>query len=159
MMLRTLFFSADKSIYRVELRDGNHEFLRFDIGYEIRSLAVDPNQPGRVYAGSFDDGLLISDDAGVTWYVAGDGISYRRSLSIAVSRSEIIDGYGVVWVGTEPSGLFRSEDGGRTWRDHPNLLELPSASTWSFPPRPHTHHVRSIVPDIHRAGRIFVGIE
>jgi photosystem II stability/assembly factor-like uncharacterized protein len=36
---------------------------------------------------------------------------------------------------------------------------LPSAGTWSFPPRPSTHHVRWIAPDPHRAGRLFAAIE
>src|SRR5699024_530574 len=65
----------------------------------------------------------------------------------------------VVWAGTEPSGLYRSEDGGTTWATFPNLLKLPSEPTWSFPPRPHTHHVRWIQPDLHDSNRIYVGIE
>src|SRR5699024_6137939 len=80
-------------------------------------------------------------------------------MSVPVSTTEIINGFGVVWVGTEPSCLFRSEDGGKTWQHQPGLLELPSKSTWSFPPRPHTHHVRWIEPDPHEENRIFVGIE
>lgn len=34
-----------------------------------------------------------------------------------------------------------------------------SAPTWSFPPRPETHHVRWIEPDPHQPGRIFACIE
>src|SRR5699024_2167756 len=89
----------------------------------------------------------------------GTGITHNRVMSVAVSPTEVRNGYRVVWAGTEPSGLFRSEDGGRTWIDCPALLDLPSKSTWSFPPRPHTHHVRWIEPDPHDENRIFVGIE
>lgn len=39
------------------------------------------------------------------------------------------------------------------------LRALPSARTWSFPPRPDTHHVRWIEPDPTVAGRVFVAIE
>jgi hypothetical protein len=55
--------------------------------------------------------------------------------------------------------LYRSEDGGETWIDCPALLDLPSSASWSFPPRPHTHHVRCIEPDRFDKERIFVGIE
>ena len=39
------------------------------------------------------------------------------------------------------------------------LRALPSAGTWSFPPRPHTHHVRWIEADVSVADRVFVAIE
>jgi photosystem II stability/assembly factor-like uncharacterized protein len=65
----------------------------------------------------------------------------------------------VIYAGTEPSALYRSPDGGETWEERPSLLALPSAKTWSFPPRPETHHVRWIAPDPHAAGRLYVAIE
>jgi hypothetical protein len=43
--------------------------------------------------------------------------------------------------------------------DLPELRALPSANTWSFPPRPHTHHVRWIEADVSVAHRVFVAIE
>lgn len=117
-------------------------------------LAADPHKKGRLYGGTFDDGLMISDDHGETWRKAGAGIAHDRILSVIVSPTE-----SVVWAGTEPSGLFRSEDGGKTWTSSPTLTDLPSEPTWSFPPRPETHHVRAIQPDLHDKSRIFVGIE
>ncbi len=122
-------------------------------------LAADPLRPERVYCGTFDKGLWRSDDAGASWRPAGEDIPYAEVLSVAVSLAERFDDYGVVWAGTEPSAIFRSEDGGDSWRERPTLRELPSASTWSFPPRPWTHHVRWIAPDPNLAGRLFVGIE
>jgi photosystem II stability/assembly factor-like uncharacterized protein len=65
----------------------------------------------------------------------------------------------VVWVGTEPSALFRSEDDGATWSERDALRRVPSAPTWSFPPRPWTSHVRWVQPDPNVAERLFVGIE
>ena len=64
-----------------------------------------------------------------------------------------------VYAGTEPSRLFRSDDGGDTWRELTTLLELPSRPTWSFPPRPWTSHVRWIAPSPHDADLLLVGIE
>ena len=36
---------------------------------------------------------------------------------------------------------------------------MSSAKEWSFPPRPETHHVRSILPDLVKPGRLQVAIE
>ena len=64
-----------------------------------------------------------------------------------------------VYAGTEPSAVFRSDTGGDGWVDLAGLRALPSAGTWSFPPRPHTHHVRWIEADVRVADRVFVAIE
>lgn len=158
-MLSKLFFSAGNSLFELS-KNGTDWYIKEKKGsHEFRCLAADPTYEGRLYAGTFDNGLWISDDHGETWRPAGEGIKHSRVLSVAVSPTETKNGYRVVWAGTEPSGLFRSEDGGKTWSECPNLLNLPSRSTWSFPPRPYTHHVRWIQPDIHDENRIFVGIE
>lgn len=158
-MVKKLFFSVEDTVYKVSRSMNEYVLTQTKVTGQVRTLAVDRHCEGRMYAGTFDDGLFISDDFGHTWRQASRGIRHNRILSIAVSETEVNSGYGIVWVGTEPSGLFRSEDGGETWIERTSLLELPSKSTWSFPPRPHTHHVKSIQPDLHHQDRIFVGIE
>lgn len=140
------------------------------VGMQTSCLAIDPFQPERVYCGTFGRGLWRSDDAGHSWSPigdagramepwAGEGITCAKVTAVAVSPTEHTDGHGVVYVGTEPSALFRSQDGGETWHELKTLQELPSAPTWSFPPRPYTHHVRWIMPDLLVAGRVFAAIE
>lgn len=158
-MVKALYFTAGKSVIEVLQEDGNWVLHEKPTPHDFRCLAVDETRKGRLYAGSFDHGLWISDDHGETWREAGAGIAHDRVLSVAVSKSEQVDGHAVVWAGTEPSHVYRSEDGGESWTDCPNLQTLSSKPEWSFPPRPHTHHVRFIQPDIHDSSRIFVGIE
>jgi photosystem II stability/assembly factor-like uncharacterized protein len=122
-------------------------------------LAVDPLVPSRVYCGTDGDGLWVSDDGGRSWEAAGPGITHRTVTSVAVSATETDNGAGAVYAGTEPSALFRSADGGSSWTAMPGLLSLPSKSTWSFPPRPDTHHVRWIEADPVATGRLYVAIE
>jgi photosystem II stability/assembly factor-like uncharacterized protein len=55
--------------------------------------------------------------------------------------------------------VFRSDDGGVSWEELRTLTQLPSAPTWSFPPRPETSHVRCIAPCPHDADLLLVGIE
>jgi hypothetical protein len=122
-------------------------------------LAADPAQPNRVYCGTGAQGLWHSDDAGDTWRAVGAGIGQTSVLSVAVSAVERANGFGAVYVGTEPSALYRSADGGDTWLEGTGLQNLASKPTWSYPPRPETHHVRQIGLDMHEPGKLFVCIE
>ncbi|MBS4196808.1 WD40/YVTN/BNR-like repeat-containing protein [Lederbergia citri] len=158
-MVSALYFVAGSSVFKVKNNNSVWSLNEMKAPHDFYCLAVDPVRPERLYAGSFNDGLWISDDGGMTWRPAGKGIIHKRVLSVAISPTEIINGFSVVWAGTEPSDLFRSEDGGQTWVHFPKLLDLPSKPTWRFPPRPHTHHVRWIQPDLHDEQKIYVGIE
>ncbi|HEX8036715.1 MAG TPA: glycosyl hydrolase [Ktedonobacterales bacterium] len=129
------------------------------VGSRPQCLAVDRQRPQQVYCGTFDQGLWSSDSAGDSWEHAGAGIEQQAITSVAVSLTERAGDYGVVYAGTEPSSLYRSEDGGRTWRELSTLRQLPSASTWGLPDRPDTSHVRWITPDPLVAERLFVAIE
>jgi photosystem II stability/assembly factor-like uncharacterized protein len=124
-----------------------------------RCIAVDPNDPARIYVGTADNGLYVSRDGGDTWYQPEHGPDEDRVLSVAVSPSHREHGISVVYAGTEPSNLYRSEDGGQTWELLPALHELPSEPTWSFPPRPWTHHVRTIALHPNDPDWLAVGIE
>lgn len=158
-MISSFYFVAGSSVYEVKKEDTAWSLKENRIDHVFLCLAADPVKSGRLYGGTFEDGLWISDDYGKTWQPAGEGITHKRILSVEVSPTEVMNGHSVIWVGTEPSGLFRSVDGGKTWTTFPDLLDLPSEPTWSFPPRPHTHHIRTIQPDIHDEMRIYVGIE
>jgi photosystem II stability/assembly factor-like uncharacterized protein len=132
------------------------EFLH---GRSAECVAVDPHESARVYCGTAKDGLFGSRDGGRHWQPVGSGIAHRSITAVAVGQAKQPDGLGVVYAGTEPSAVFRSVSGGDDWVDLSGLRELPSASGWSFPPRPETHHVRWIEPDINDAERLFVAIE
>jgi hypothetical protein len=155
----TIYLAAGKGLGIVRRRDGAWEADVQLAGKEAYCLAADPLQPNRVYCGTFGDGLWRSSDAGNNWAPVGEGINSDKVMAVAVSAAERVNGHGVVWAGTEPSMLFSSEDGGQTWQERPALQDIPSKPTWSFPPRPWTHHVRWIQPDPAIVERIFVGIE
>ncbi|HKK28663.1 MAG TPA: hypothetical protein VKB18_11315 [Gemmatimonadota bacterium] len=138
---------------RVLLADPDDRTLRPASGVRARPtcLAADPAGV-RAWCGTVD-GVLRSEDAGATWEPAGlDG---EEVTALAASRSEP----GVTWAGTEPSAVHRSEDGGASWTRAEGLLDLPSSPSWSFPPRPETHHVRWIAPHPAEPGRLWVAIE
>lgn len=154
-----LLLATGRGVAAISATDGARRIDTTLEGRNASSLAVDPLRPELLYCGTWDAGAWRSADGGRSWQPVGPGITYPMVVSLAVSRCERVAGRGVVFAGTEPSALFRSEDGGASWRESERLTELPSANEWSFPPRPHTHHVRWIQPDPHVSGRLFVAIE
>jgi photosystem II stability/assembly factor-like uncharacterized protein len=128
-------------------------------GQSSECVAVDPRDPARVYCGTAGAGLFRSRDSGRNWQPVGPGIDHPTITAVAVDYAERGDGFGIVYAGTEPSAVFRSETSGDSWVDLAGLRALPSAATWSFPPRPYTHHVRWIEADRSAANRVFVAIE
>ncbi|EMA61913.1 WD40/YVTN/BNR-like repeat-containing protein [Halorubrum kocurii] len=115
----------------------------------------------RVLVGTSGAGLFRSVDGGdsferVAAATLGPGGSGPEAVTaVATSPHDPA----VVWVGTEPSRAYRSTDGGVTAERLEGLTDVPSASEWSFPPRPDTHHVRWIEPCPADPERWFVGIE
>ena len=122
-------------------------------------VAVDQRNPAQMYCGTARAGLFRSRDGGRNWEPVGPGIEHPTVSAVAVGQAGQADGLGIVYAGTEPSAVFRSDDGGDSWVDLSGLRALPSSDTWSFPPRPHTHHVRWIEADVSVANRVFVAIE
>ena len=123
-------------------------------GMKATAVAADENA-GRLYVGTSGNGLFRSVDGGRTW----DAVSLAHDDITALAVQANTAGDGVVYAGTSPSTFWRSEDGGESWQEMTAMLELPSSSEWSFPPQPHTHHVRCIEPDPHVAGKLYVAIE
>ncbi len=107
---------------------------------------------GTLYVGCRGNGIWKSEDGAATWEELP--LPERDVYSVAASPVDA-----AVYAGCEPSMLFRSDDGGTTWQELESLRSLPSAPTWSFPPRPWTSHVRWIAPSPHDPLRILVGIE
>jgi photosystem II stability/assembly factor-like uncharacterized protein len=119
---------------------GDGEWTQRLVGHDIECVAAAGT---RSFVGTSDAGLQRTADGGESWtrvLDAGD-----RVTSVAVGPQDP----DVVWAGTEPSAVYRSTDGGDSWTDCEGLTDLDSAARWSYPPRPHTHHVRwlAVAPD------------
>jgi photosystem II stability/assembly factor-like uncharacterized protein len=158
-----LFAATGDAIARLDSPDGERWEIAIGLtGSGAQCVAVDPHDPARLIAGTFDNGLWHSRDGGTTWIRVGEGdrgIAEVRVLAVAISPSHRTNGLSAIYAGTEPSNLYRSEDDGATWTRFAALPDLPSSPTWSFPPRPWTHHVRWIALHHHDPALIFAGIE
>jgi hypothetical protein len=147
-----LYAATGGAVARLDESDGAWSVELSLTGSGAQCVAVDPRDPDTVFVGLRDEGVRRSTDGARTWIDCG--LPAPGVFSLAVSSVD-----GAVYAGTEPSALYRSDDGGETWRELEGLLELPSRPTWSFPPRPWTSHVRWIAPSPHAAHVILVGIE
>ena len=147
--MNRLYAAADGAVTIVE--NGRVELTLEGRG--ARCLAVDPEDPDTLYVGTSDEGLFKSSDGGRGWERVS-GIERPRVTAVAVSPVD-----GAVYAGTEPSSLFVSRDGGASWRELEGLKNLPSAPTWSFPPRPWTSHVRAIALSYGDPNLVVAGIE
>ncbi|MEG9435111.1 exo-alpha-sialidase [Edaphobacter sp. HDX4] len=123
-------------------------------GLQPMAFAIDPKEAARVYCATYNRGLWRSTDAGETWLPIGTpqgffegptagAIEQRETTFVSVDPVPQVSGRHAVWVGTEPSRLYRSTDDGETF-ELVSVLDLPSRVSWSFPPRPRTHHVQCI---------------
>jgi hypothetical protein len=136
-----------------------HESLK---GTHPQCITFDPNNPNRAYCGTFGGGLWKTDDGGQSWDSIGkERISSSDVMSVSVSSLERggKNRFNTVYVGTEPTAFYRSDDGGETWAKTSSLNNLSSSPSWSFPPRPWTSHVRWIESDKTKPGYVYAAIE
>ena len=80
-------------------------------------------------------------------------------MSVAVSPLNSQNKFNKVYAGTDPTALYISNDGGDSWERMEALNKLPSSKSWSFPPKPWTHHIRWIEPDANNPDYVFAAIE
>lgn len=94
-------------------------------------LRCDPHQPDCLVAGERSSGIYRSEDGGMSWTSASEGLPFGKHRS-AVLTSLLADDSkpGVWYAGFLREGLWRSEDGGSTWSKlYPSTERLFNASS------------------------------
>jgi photosystem II stability/assembly factor-like uncharacterized protein len=83
---------------------------------EVNSIAVHPDAPNRVFIGTNNYGVMVSNDGGRNFVATNNSFTSRFTYSISadVEQPDILF---ATTMNTSSSGgfFFRSEDGGRTW--------------------------------------------
>lgn len=77
---------------------------------ELLDVGVDRNEMGTIYF-SHTAGIQVSHDSGATWSDAASGLQRKYTAALRVDSRRA----GLLLAGTE-QGIFRSEDGGKSWR-------------------------------------------
>jgi photosystem II stability/assembly factor-like uncharacterized protein len=116
--------------------DGGHNWTsigRETLKHKIRSIAVAPGDPARMYAGTEPAGLFLSEDEGATWRAipAVAEIARRCQWTYPVPSIEPH----IRWIALDPQfhriflagqvgGIVVSDDGGASWRDLRDPIDL-----------------------------------
>lgn len=84
------------------------------------------------------DGIYRSEDRGESWQEVNSGLSIRyiRWLADHPDKPQRI------FAGSEPAGIFLSEDGGLSWISRPEVVEMRKQQRWYLPYSPEAGCVR-----------------
>ncbi|CAG1019074.1 hypothetical protein BURC_03928 [Burkholderiaceae bacterium] len=131
------------------------------------SMLLPPMASGRMLAalnlGHFGVKVHASDDDGKTWVEVGTPAYPAQPADAQGPAWKLVQIWsleaqgGVVWAGTLPGGLFRSDDGGASWQLNESLWHQPGRTAW-FGGGYDVPGIHSICPHPSRAGDMLVGI-
>jgi photosystem II stability/assembly factor-like uncharacterized protein len=144
-------------------------------GWEVYHVKGSPTEPQRVYAsqssGWFGQIIQRSDDGGATWEAMGneflydgdagthqwyDGTLHPWEFARVWHLEPALDDPDTVYAGVEDAALFRSVDGGRTWRELAGLRRHGSGPAWQ--PGAGGLCLHTVLLDPTGGDRIFVAI-
>jgi photosystem II stability/assembly factor-like uncharacterized protein len=115
---------------------------------------------GMIYAGGgnewFGPAVWKSANLGASWTHSSEGLAYEAGEDPIKSVWSLAPAAGALYAGVEPAGLFRSEDGGQSWRHVAGLRDHPSRPHWQ--PGGGGLILHSLVPHPEDARQLWVAI-
>ncbi len=106
------------------------------INQDVHGLALSPGQPPKLLA-TTPDGIWISTDEGESWTLYAfprfhekDRISYCRGLALKADDPEVIFVANGDMIPGSTGAIWRSQDGGKTWKAPPLPVEPNSTMYW-----------------------------
>jgi len=88
----------------------------------VHTVALDPADPRKVWAGARGEGLVRSPDGGASWVVLRVAEDQRVEV---LSLLALPGPPATLFAGSATSGVYRSTDGGRTWERRDQRLDRP----------------------------------
>jgi len=139
---RVLYVGTEDGLYLAE--EKGKEYQSHTLGLHgkgaMRSpVVIDRDNRQRIYAVTARGGVQRSEDGGQSWQEINNGILYKETWCIVQHPKT-----GELVVGTGPSSVFKSLDGGDSWVDCDRLRDLPETIDWTFPRPPHVSHVKGL---------------
>ncbi|HEX9444876.1 MAG TPA: hypothetical protein VGA73_12185, partial [Candidatus Binatia bacterium] len=112
---RVLYIGTEQGLYQALPENGG--FKPRPAGLQdqgaLRSpVVIDRWDPRRMYAATGRGGVFRSEDRGASWRAINEGILYKEAWSLAQHPKS-----GELVLGTGPSAVFKSNNGGDSWTD------------------------------------------
>jgi photosystem II stability/assembly factor-like uncharacterized protein len=128
---RTIFVAGRTGLFRSS--DAGATW-RHALEGEVLTVALSPafDQDATLFIGTGQDGVIRSDDGGLSWGGANSGLLDLSALAVALSPRFEEDR--TAFVGTA-SGLYRSRNGGRSWREVQLGIAEPAVQVLAVSPR------------------------
>ncbi len=127
--------------------------------WPMNHVIADP-ATGTIYAGGgnewFGPAVWKSTDLGASWTHSSEGLAYAPGETPIKSVWSLARGAGCLYAGVEPAGLFRSEDGGESWRHVAGLQGHDSRPHWQ--PGAGGLILHSLVPHPSDARQLWIAI-
>lgn len=137
-------------------------------GWTVNHMAVDMrHDPPRLYAAAnhwaWGPSVAWSDDGGATWEKRSPGLAFPEDMGIAVAATwhvepGHVDQPGVVYAGTQPAGLFKSEDWGESWKSVDSLNRHKWRELWGPTGSVGASSLHSLQVDPRDPNRIYAAI-
>lgn len=122
-------------------------------GQHVLGLAI-AHASNTLYAGTHEGGLFaLNLESGVTEQI-GDGSLPRGIRTIAENPRT-----GRIYVGTEPAGVYWSDDRGATWQESSQLRELAAERSWRYPVAGVPAHIRELTVSAHHPNRLYAAAQ
>ncbi|OGO41645.1 MAG: hypothetical protein A2W36_03085 [Chloroflexi bacterium RBG_16_58_14] len=148
-MNKSLILATAQGIVLCEKTGSDWRFIRREMqGSYITSLTA---QDGVILAGT-RLGVFRSTDQGNSWNNASAGLEHPHIRWLASDPQST----GVHLAGSEPAGIFLSQDGEETWHGRPEVTQLRQQHRWSLPYSPEAGCVRGFA---FHGKRVYAAVE
>lgn len=145
-MESVLYIGTDRGVITARSKDG-HAWQIVEHGlknWEVPEVAVSPDAPNKVFAGTRGDGVVVSEDFGKKWKkpcYGKRGPGKVRSVTIDPNNPSRI------YAGCEPIDVFVSEDEAKSWTRLDSIWDIPFVATIPYPVATVEPHVRDVAVD------------
>lgn len=112
---KILYVATNESVYKTRDGGGTWERMATDLStYRVLSIAIDPERPATIYAGTMFDAVYKSPDGGQHWMPYNAGLKEH----VSVVNQFVFDPHDSETIYTATTvGVFRSTDAGRLWSE------------------------------------------
>lgn len=157
-MKAILYLGTDEGLFSLKSEDGRDWKIEGQSlnDWAVSKIAVLPERPSVVFAGTRGDGVWVSEDFGKSWKkpcYGKPGPGKVRCVTVDPCDPNTI------YAGTEPIDVFVSRDAGKRWSRLESVWKVPSVESVDYPVATVEPHVRDITIDPKDTNTIYAALQ